>query len=148
MNDALFTIFVQSLVPISVCVLLPVLVIWLWTRMKTNNNNKRSEVLLEAIRNNNNIDANKLAEVLEQDKKTALEILHSRLLYGCRYSFIGIAMLICSYVSQLKDSDRDIWYNLLVVGCIVLAIGISFLVVYFVTRKTVEEASKQQKEKE
>ena len=146
MNSALFTIFVQTLLPLCICVVLPIMVVWLWTRMKTRNNDKRAEIVLEALKKDNDIDAGKLVEALASPKKTALEVLHNRLMYGCRFSLVGIAILICSYASYLKFYDDGIWYNLLVVGSIVLAIGISFLVVYFVTRKSVTETSEQDKE--
>lgn len=50
------------IVPIAVVVVLPVLIVWLIARVKINNDNRRSEALLEAIRQGSNVDADRLAK--------------------------------------------------------------------------------------
>ena len=52
------------LVPIFICVVLPVTCVWLVVRKFINADNRRSEVIIEAIKANSGIDADKLAEAM------------------------------------------------------------------------------------
>ena len=49
--EALETLF-QALIPISICAVLPVLIVWLYMRNKTNETNRRAEIMKLAIENN------------------------------------------------------------------------------------------------
>ena len=99
----------QILVPIFVCVVLPVAIIAIIFGASINSDNKRSKVLIKAIESNCDIDADKLAEALQKPKKTAMEF------------------------------QTDAVTVPLIFGGISLAIGLSYLVVYFVTRKQITE---------
>ena len=59
----------QILVPIFVCVVLPVAIIAIIFGASINSDNKRSQVLIKAIESNCDIDADKLAEALQKPKK-------------------------------------------------------------------------------
>lgn len=129
------------LVPIFICAVLPISVVALSVAAKINNDNKRAKVLIKAIESNCNIDADKLAEALQQKpKKTALEILNLRLLRGCIFTFIGIALCIVGIVAFCTGSEfSSETVNVpLVFGGASLAVGLSYLVVYFMTRKQIK----------
>lgn len=123
----------QILVPIFVCVVLPVAIIAIIFGASINSDNKRSQVLIKAIESNCDIDADKLAEALQKPKKTAREILNLRLLRGCIFSPVGIAVCIIGIIAA------DTVTVPLIFGGASLAIGLSYLVVYFVTRKQINE---------
>ncbi len=123
----------QILVPIFVCVVLPVAIIAIIFGASINSDNKRSQVLIKAIESNCDIDADKLAEALQKPKKTAREILNLRLLRGCIFSLVGIAVCIIGIIAA------DTVTVPLIFGGASLAIGLSYLVVYFVTRKQINE---------
>ena len=55
----------QILVPIFVCVVLPVAIVAIVFAAAINNDNKRSKVLIKAIESNCGINADKLAEALQ-----------------------------------------------------------------------------------
>ena len=131
----------QILVPIFVCVVLPVAIIAIIFGASINSDNKRSKVLIKAIESNCDIDADKLAEELQKPKKTALEILNLRLLRGCIFSLVGIAVCIIGIIaySMGMEFQTDAVTVPLIFGGISLAIGLSYLVVYFVTRKQINE---------
>ena len=99
----------EFLVPISICAILPISIVLVVFLASMYSEKKRAQVLIKAIEANNSIDADKLADALRKPKKTALEILNRRLLWGCIFSLIGIAF------------------------------GASFLIVYFATRKQVTD---------
>lgn len=130
-----------TLIPIFVCVVLPVAIVAIVFAAAMNNDNKRAKVLIKAIESNNGIDADKLAEALQKPKKTAREILNLRLLRGCIFSFLGIALCIVGllYLCMGAESSIDYVNVPLVFGAASLAIGLSYLVVYFVTRKQIKD---------
>ncbi len=69
-------IIIATVVPLGICVALPVLVVWLFTRAETKKENRKADVLIEAIRNNAGVDADGLARALghhltSSPKKTA-----------------------------------------------------------------------------
>lgn len=129
-----------TLVPIFVCVVLPVAIVLITALTKMNGENKRAKVIIKAIEANQNVDTDKLLESLRKPQKTAREILNVRLLRGCMYSFIGLGLAIVGTVnlctgSAFSDDPVTVPY---VFGGIALAIGISYLVVYNVTRKQLD----------
>lgn len=129
------------LVPIFICVVLPVAIVAIIYWGRVNNDNKRTQVLIKAIEANNDIDADKLAEALAKPRKTAKEILNGRLLKGCIFTFIGVCCEIFALVEYFSQNAETSFLDSIeafgVIGGISLAIGISFLIVYFVTRKQI-----------
>lgn len=124
---------VTILVPIFLCVVLPVAIVAIIYWEKINSTNKRTQVLIKAIEANNDINADKLAEALSGQRKSAKEILNGRLLRGCMFSLIGVVCIFVEYVcGGVSIAPRE---SLGITGGICLAVGISFLVVYFVTRR-------------
>ncbi len=129
------------LVPIFICVVLPVAVVAIVFFTIINSDNKRSKVLIKAIESNCAIDTDKLAEALQKPRKTPREILNGRLLRGCLFSFIGIVLCAIGLASYGTGTDfgADGVTVPLIFGGISAAIGLSYLVVYFATRSQVKE---------
>lgn len=127
------------LVPISICVVLPIAIVLIIFMTAMNSDNKRTKVLIKAIEANNNIDADKLAAAFAKPRKTPLEILNKRLLRGCMFTFTGIVLIIVALVSLAYGTEfaNDSVTLPMIFGGALLAIGLSYLVVYFVTRKQV-----------
>lgn len=126
------------LIVTGVCVVMPVMIMWIIYRAIINGDNKRAEVLMEAIRSNNAIDADRLAEALSKPRRTPRELLNLRLLRGCIFTLVGLATTICLILMIIDGSDGWLNFQLLVTSGIFLAVGISYLIVYFVTRKQIE----------
>ena len=129
------------LIPIFICVVLPISIVAIVFAASMNNANKRAKVLIKAIESNSGIDADKLAEALQKPKRTARELLNLRLLRGCIFSFIGIAICIVAIVSLCTGSDfsEDLLSVDFILGGASLAIGLSYMVVYFVSRKELKD---------
>lgn len=128
----------NQLVPIFICAIMPIAVVLISAMIKMNDQNKRAKVLMKAIEANNSIDTEKLADTLRAPRKSALEILNLRLLRGCMFSFIGLALCIVGFVNLAQPGvsfDSDPVTVPLLFGGASLAVGLSYLVVYFVTRK-------------
>lgn len=129
------------MIPIFICVVLPIAIVAIVFAAVINNDNKRTQVLIKAIESNCEIDVDKLAEALQKPKKTAREILNLRLLRGCIFSFIGLALCIVGGVSNSLGAEfsSDSVTVPFVFGGASLAIGLSYMVVYFVTRKQIRD---------
>ncbi len=128
-----------TLIPIFICVVLPVAIVLIVFIAAMNSDNKRAQVLIKAIEANNGVDADKLAEALQKPRKTAREILNLRLLRGCIFSFIGLALVTVGIANVISGTDfsADPVTVPLLFGGVSIAVGVSFLVVYFVTRKQI-----------
>lgn len=126
------------LLPIFVCVILPVSIVLIIYLASINSDNKRAQVLIKAIEANKDMDINKLVDTLgKKPQKTALELLHLRLLRGCIFSlsglcFIGIGLSVWILRSE---TNADNFIGPLIIGSGLLSVGISYLIVYFTSRK-------------
>lgn len=126
------------LVPIFVCVVLPVAIVLIVFLATINSDNKRAQVLIKAIEANNNIDVDRLAALLTKPKRTPEEMRNMRLLRGCMFTLIGLALLIMAVVN-LYSADPDVtiasdevWFPM-IGGGVMMASGISYLIVYVLT---------------
>lgn len=117
------------LIPLGICVVLPVMIVWLVTRTRQNETNKKTEIMLKAIESGATIDANFFRE--KQGSKTIKERLLSRLAGGCIFTLMGIAFSIIGFVNQSTDSSTFPY----ILGGIFFAIGIGLLIVFFVGKK-------------
>lgn len=127
---------VNGVLPIAICVVLPIMIVWIVYRAKTNKDNKTAEIVIKAIENNSNIDTDKLVEALGTREKTQDQIMRSILLYGFRFTFTGIASALTALIFFFfSTAEDDIWLIFTIISLFTLAIGAAYLVVYFITRK-------------
>ncbi len=132
----------QTLVPIFVCVVLPIAIVLIVSLAKMNADNKRTQIILKAIEANRDVDTEKLIESMKKPEKTALQILNLRLLRGCIFSLVGLGLVIVAVVGLLNDvpfADDPVSVPL-VFGSASLTVGLSYLIVYFVTRRQLKSS--------
>lgn len=127
------TEFINAMVPIVICGILPVAIVWIVTNKLKNRDDKRAEVLMKAIESDKSIDTNKLAEALGSPNDQKSDILSKRLLRGLMFSFIGLAMIIGALLIFGNGGSGDTPELGIMGGTVLLAIGISYLIVYWVT---------------
>ncbi len=130
------------LIPIGVCIVLPIMIVWIVFKAKTNNDNKRADVLIKAIENNANIDAEKLAEALGKQQISAKELLNRRLLRGCMFTILGVAFSIIALT--FSAAPEDMQFISYILAALSFAVGIAYLIVYFVTRNTTAETEENE----
>ena len=129
----------EILIPLGICVALPVLIVWLVNRTRQNETNRKTEIALKAIESGATIDANFFKST--NGEKTIKERLLKRLTGACIFTLMGIAFFITvlinrSLVDVVATSKDDIVFPLMgVLLGIFLAIGISLFIVFFVGRK-------------
>ena len=126
---------VQALIPLGICVVLPIMSIWLVMRNKTNETNKRTEVLLAAIEKNPDMDMEDFIRKMNPKTKTTKERLMGRLLWGLVFIAIGTSLLLSAlYQDYQGGAALDYFPIYSGSGCLLL-IGISFVTVFFISKR-------------
>lgn len=126
----------RLLIPIAICVVLPVLIVWLVVRAKINKDNAQKDILLAAIEKNPNLDAGQFIQSMDSKKKLLKEKLLSKLLWGMMTLFVGLGFCIIALIASYAGGwDSDLIYFNGFAGASLIAIGVAFLVNYFVGKK-------------
>lgn len=136
------------LIPIFVCVVLPVSIVWMVMRTKQHQTNKKAEVMLKAIESGATLDPSFFKES-ENKPKSIKERLLGRLTGACVTGLLGIVFLVGGLVFNWSFDVFPIALPLL--GGILLAVGAALLVVYIIGKQMLakeiaaeENALKQQ----
>ena len=144
---------VGTLVPLGICVVLPVLIVWFVTRTRQNETNKKTEIMLKAIESGATIDANFFKDAHKKQKSTKERLLN-RLIWGCATSILGVGLAVLGIVQWVNwngTTSNDSFVVPLIFAGILLAIGIALFIGFFVGRKMLtkemeaEEKSLEQK---
>lgn len=130
---------VEILVPIGICVVLPIGVIWIIFASIMNRDNKNAEIILKAIENNSSIEVDALLKSFAKKEKTGAHLLNLRLLRGSIFSLTGVATGAFAAVMATNRPDSNLQFPFLLICLLSFAIGISYLIVYFMTRKDHKE---------
>ena len=96
----------ETIVPIGICVILPIIIVWLIMRRKTNETNRRTEVLLAAIEKNPDMDMEDFIRKMNLKTKTTKERLMSRLLWGLVFIAIGASSLLSALYQDYQGGTR------------------------------------------
>lgn len=129
---------VALLIPLGVCVLLPVMLGWFYFNSVNNKANRRAEVMTKAIEAN--VRPEKLDDIFDSLRKTAEEIQQIRLLRGCIFTLLGLSSLVMILVYPHYGLQRLMFFF----SMVCFSIGIGYLIVYFVTRKSVKGEKEEQ----
>lgn len=134
------------IVPIFVCVVLPVAIVLIITLGKININNQRTQIIIKAIEANKDVDTEKLIESMKRPQKDRRQILNNRLLVGCIFTFLGTALELIGIVNLIVGAsiEEDKVAVPMIFGGIPLSIGISFLIVYFKTHNDSDSSDSDQ----
>ena len=127
------------LIPIGICVVLPVMIVWIINRTRQNETNRKTEIMLKAIESGATVDTDFFkAQQDQKAPKTIKERLLKRLSGGCICTLTGLALEAVGIVNYIKwDStmSNDSAVVPMIIGVILLGIGISLIVVFFVGKK-------------
>ena len=123
--------FFDILVPMGICVVLPVMIVWLITRKQQNETNRKTEIMLKAIEAGQKIDG-ELFCIKQKASKSIKERLLDRLVIAL------IAIVYAFFHAVLGDKYiliGDFKLNMVIIDCLSIAIGIAFFISYFVGKK-------------
>lgn len=130
---------VAIVIPLGICVVLPIVIVWIVFRSLSNRTNRQTEVILESIRNNPNLDVSILLETISSKTNTPWVSVTRKLLRGCIFTFIGIAFaLIASLIAE-----EDVIFGCWVICGVFGAIGISFLITYWFAYRHINQLEEE-----
>ena len=122
----------ETLLPIFVMVVLPVMVVWLVTRARLKKNEQKMAVLVKAIENGVDIDPALLVSETEGSRNTKMKLIR-KLTTGVICAIIGLAVVICT---QLDAFDGVAGIEMLyIIGGVLIAVGAAYILAFFVGRK-------------
>ena len=124
-------IFVTAILSICICVVLPVLIVFIIGRVRQNETNRKAEIVLKAIENGQSIDP-ELFKTSGPKKKTIKENLLEKLNGACITSLMGVAFLVIYLIQGTNGSFAS--YLPYAAGAM-LAVGIGLFVSYFSGKK-------------
>ena len=129
-------LLVPILIPLGICVVLPVMVVWLIVRHKTNETNKRSEIVIAAIEKNSEVDVEEFFKKMTPSRKTRKEKLQQWLLCGSILTAAGLALLgLGLYLDYSGGANNDKLTGMFMFGIISFFVGVAVLIVYAICRK-------------
>ena len=123
---------IALLIPICICVVLPVMVVWLVTRARIKKNEQKMAVLMKAIENGVDIDPELLISETESSRNTKMRLI-KKLTTGIVCSMIGVVLLVCPSIDAFEGvAGLEMLY---IIGGVMVAIGVAYMVAFFVGRK-------------
>ena len=134
---------VESLVPIAIVVVLPIVIVWLYYRNKQLEATKRSEIVMAIIEKNPEVNVQEFLSKLNPPKKSYKEQLmtrmHWEMLWGTICLIGGtITILAIIALSILLSFDKGYIAIGSVFGVVPLAVGCGLLAAYNSAKKTLE----------
>lgn len=122
----------ETLLPIFVVVVLPVMVVWLVTRARLKKNEQKMAVLVKAIENGVDIDPALLVSETEGGRNTKMKLAR-KLTTGVICAIIGLAVLICTQLDAFEGVAGI--QMLYIIGGVLIAVGAAYILAFFVGRK-------------
>ena len=128
------------LLPIFMCVVMPVAIVWLVMRTKLNETNKMAEIMLKAIETGAPIDPDFFKTQTSTLRKSLKERQLGWLTAACILIAFGLgSILVGSIIILVNNWSYDTApsaYSLITfAGGLVLVIGIALLAVYFIRKR-------------
>lgn len=135
-NFYLIEKLINVLVPIGVCVVLPVIIVKLITRARINRDNMRKEIILAAMEKNADVDIEDMMKKMNGQKKLLKTALLNKLLLGSILTILSILVFVAMAVNMcFKGFNENMFISLSVIAVPSLAIGAAFLTNYFLGKK-------------
>lgn len=108
---------------------LPIIIIWLFTRKQINETNKRTEIIMSALEKNPDVNVAEWLDKLASENKGKLlkEKLMTKLTWGIICLILGIGTIVYSFASSMHTMPTF--------GGALLAVGIALLVSFFIGKK-------------
>ena len=125
------------LVAFGISVVMPVMIVWLVSRTRQNETNKKTEIMLKAIESGATIDADFFKDTQKKQRSTKERLLN-RLIWGCATSILGVGLAVLGIVQWVNWNvtlSNESFVVPLVFAGISLAIGIALFIGFFVGRK-------------
>lgn len=125
-------------VPVFVCVVLPIMIVWLVARTKQQEINRKAEIMLKAIDAGVPVDMKQFEPVKKKGPKSIKQDLLEKLNGACITGLMGIGFLTLGIIRAINpqfglNTFLNKWW--LPAGGVLLAVGIGLFVSYYVGKK-------------
>lgn len=120
---------------IGICVVLPIMIVWLVNKRKSHEIDKQTEILTTMLEKHPDLDPAEVMKKLNVSSKshqTIKQKLLGNLFSGGMMTLMGLAVLIPHLCGLVFFGNKE---NGIYVGGMMLAIGVAFLIYYFVSKK-------------
>lgn len=133
--------FGETLVLLGIFVVLPTIIVWLVSRYKKHETDKRAEIALAAIEKDSGLDLEAFFRKMNLQSRTIKEKLLNKLLWGCIFTIFGacIYIALAVYGMVIDRVIADMFIGLSMVAVPSLGIGIAFLINYYVGKKALKQ---------
>ncbi|MGN1211087.1 MAG: DUF6249 domain-containing protein [Candidatus Cryptobacteroides sp.] len=138
---------IDALVPICVCVVLPVLIVWIVMRFQNAKMNKTYELLVKMLENGPEVDPELLSKKATTEKSIKMKLLQKLQVAGV-FSLLGITLIILSVTGVMGDNAGAGFPVFLLCGIIFAAIGLGNLVVWYFGQKDLKGEMEAELEKQ
>ena len=136
------------LVPIAVCCVLPIMIVWLIVRRNMNEANQRTQIVLAAIEKNPEMDIEEIMKKISPKPKLLKEKLLTKLLWGSLATLLGIGLIgFGIYLGANHLGGTDDPMTAVCFGLAALGVGIAFLVNYGVGKKMLAKEIEAEEER-
>ena len=139
LNIVIDTNMEDILIPIFICVVLPVTIVWLISRTRQNETNRKAEIMLKAIESGVPVDMSQFEPAKKQmSPKTIKQDLLDKLNGACITGLMGIGFLTLGILHTLDcEFGRNMFLNKfwLPAGGVLLSVGIGLLITYLVGKR-------------
>ena len=144
---------VNVLIPLFVCVVLPIVIVWLVVSSRKHEMDRKTEIMLKAIESGTQIDPEFFKPKAKVNPKGGLkQDLLDKLTGACITAFMGIAFLAFGIAgTYLPTLSRGLWFMQAspLAGAILLAVGIGLFISYFTGKRMLaKEIEAEEKELE
>ncbi len=117
---------------IGIGVVLPIVIVWLINRKRTNEANRRAEIMLKAIEAGSSVDLN----LFQEPQKSIKEKLLDRLTAAWVATLVGLPVIVFGItVFNMEGYDNVGPLMVAGIGGVILAVGIALFGVYFAGKK-------------
>ena len=120
---------------IGICVVLPIVIVWLFNRRRTNETNKKAEIILKAIDAGIEVNPNLLRNEVPQ--KSVKEVLLNKLTGAMVTTLMGIVTIVFAVILISKYGYKvdEEMMTVALVGGLLVAIGLALFGTYIAGKK-------------
>jgi len=130
------------LIPLGICVILPVTVVALVMSASRHDTDRKAEVLLKAIENGQQIPSDAFDK---KEKKAAVKTIKERLLKrfhsGCICTGLGLAFIAMGFIPGIPGPQ----WGPFTTGAVLLPIGLALIGSYFMSRAELKDEIEAEK---
>lgn len=125
-------------VPVFVCVVLPIVIVWLVARTRQNEANRKAEIMLKAIEAGVPVDMSQFEPAKKKSAKSIKQELLDKLNGAIITGLMGIGFLVLGILRAIDpqfglNTFLNKWW--LPAGGVLLAVGIGLFISYYVGKK-------------